>query len=265
MLLDEFGDAIVDVVPGLVGDDRAPLGTGNLDGQIHLPAVTHVDDASTAIGSGEKSGHFPDRLLGRREADSLKRASGEVLQPLQRETQVSAPLVPGQGVNLVDDHGSGLLQHGSSATGSEQDEEGLGSRDQDVRRSSGHSGAFPGQGVSGPDQRLYGGQLQAPGIPQLLNLLQGLQQVHTDVVGQGLQRRDVHDLGALGEFLAGTLADEPVDGAKKGGQRLPGAGGGGDEDVLAPLNGRPPETLRLGRLAEPVSEPLLHHRLKLDH
>src|SRR2546426_10441478 len=51
------------------------------------------------------------------------------------------------------------------------------------------------------------------------------------------------------------LPQQRVDRREEGGERLPRAGGRGDEGVPAPLNQRPGTALRLGRLGEPVGEP----------
>ena len=65
MLLDEFNQAVVYLVPHFVGRDRAQFAGGNLDCEIELALVADVDDdwSGTRI-SGQKMSDFFDRLLG---------------------------------------------------------------------------------------------------------------------------------------------------------------------------------------------------------
>ncbi len=52
----------------------------------------------------EPAGQLLERPLGGRQPDALGRPVGELLEPLQRQGQVGAPLGAGHGVDLVDDH-----------------------------------------------------------------------------------------------------------------------------------------------------------------
>src|SRR2546426_8463542 len=58
------------------------------------------------------------------------------------------------------------------------------------------------------------------------------------------------------------LPQQRVDRREEGGERLPRAGGRGDEGVPAPLNQRPGTALRLGRLGEPVEIGRAHSELQ---
>ena len=89
-------------------------------------------------GSDEEVGDLLDGLLGGREADALEASAGQVLQPLERERQVAAPLVPRHGVNLVHDHGPDTAQHLARALRREDQIERFGSGHEDVRRSPHH-------------------------------------------------------------------------------------------------------------------------------
>ena len=86
-------------------------------------------------------------------------------------------------------------------------------------------------------------------------------QVALDVVAERLQRRDVHDLGAVGEAAGESLTHELVDAGEKRSERLAGAGRGGDERAPSGEDVRPAEGLRLGRAPELRQEPVPDHRV----
>ena len=56
-------------------------------------------------GADQQPGDGLDRPLGRREPYPLGRRRGDVLESLEGEGEVRPPLVPGHGVDLVEDHG----------------------------------------------------------------------------------------------------------------------------------------------------------------
>ena len=101
------GDAVDDLAELLGGGHRRQLGLGELDGDVEPPGVPAVDDGG---GSGrpdpaQEAGRVLDGSLGGRQADALGPGPElEVLEALEGEGQVRAPLVPGQGVDLVHDH-----------------------------------------------------------------------------------------------------------------------------------------------------------------
>ena len=66
-------------------------------------AQSGVPSAPTAVAADQQPGDLLDRLLRRREADALQPAAGERVEPLEREREVRAALVAGDGVDLVDD------------------------------------------------------------------------------------------------------------------------------------------------------------------
>src|SRR5690242_14985653 len=71
VLLDQFDDAVVDLLPHLVAGNWAQLRAWNLDRQIQFSFVTDVyDDRLWAMISGEKARDIFDRLLGGRQPDS---------------------------------------------------------------------------------------------------------------------------------------------------------------------------------------------------
>ena len=80
-------------------------------------------------------------------------------------------------------------------------------------------------------------------------------EVAVDVVAQRLERRDVHDIGLVGERPIETLDDEVIDRGEKRGQRLARAGRRRDERVTSVTNRRPAADLRLGRGLERVAKP----------
>ena len=131
---------------------RLELAAGELDGHVEVPCVPAVDDGrrGRSVDAGQQAGHHLERTLGGGEADALQPAAPlghQVGQPLQAEGEVGAALVPGQGVDLVDDDRVDAAEHGPRGRGGQQKVERLGGGDQDVGRLLAHGGALGG-GVS---------------------------------------------------------------------------------------------------------------------
>ena len=82
------------------------------------------------------------------------------------------------------------------------------------------------------------------------------------VVAERLERRNIKDVDAVGQFAQARFADQAVQGGQKCGQRFARSGGRGDQHVLAGLNFRPAQALRLGNAAEPRREPVLDQRIE---
>src|SRR5581483_2729460 len=127
-----------------------------------------------------------------------------------------------------------------------------GGRDEDVRRFAEHRLALALRGVAGAHRHRQIGADAA----------QRHAQVAVDVVGEGLERRDVDEadvpLAATPRipvplaWLAGQLVDRP----QERGQRLARPRRRGDQDVLATGNRRPGLGLRRGWRGERAGKPL---------
>src|SRR5437588_8909337 len=125
-------------------------------------------------------------------------------------------------------------------TGGEEQEERLGSRDEDVRRLAEHRGALALRRVAGAD-----GDAEVA-----LQACERAAQVALDVVVERLERRDVEEPDPVARRAA-----EAVDPVEEGGERLPGAGRRLDQRVLAGGDRRPAELLRGRRRGEGALEP----------
>ncbi len=152
--------------------------------------------------------------------DAAQRPGPEPIKPLQRQRQMRAALRGRHRVDLVDDHRLDPAEDLASLRADHQIER-LGRGDQDVRRLSPHR---PALGL----RRVAGAQRHRDRRP---DPLQRGPQVALDVVGEGLERRDVDDPDALSEALG--LPREPVDPPEEGRQGLAGARRGADQGVLA--------------------------------
>src|SRR5437773_2527850 len=100
-----------------------------------------------------------------------------------------------------------------------------------MRRAAAHALALAGRGVAGayPGADVDVGQaLRAQGRPYAL---ERRLEVLLDVIRQRLEWRDIDHLGLIRQAAVEPLADQRVDGGEKGGERLAGAGGCGDEHV----------------------------------
>jgi hypothetical protein len=247
----ELGDAPVDLGPLLVGADRAEGGRGDLDAEVELPERTGVDERATTPGADEEPTDLVERLLRGGEPDPLDRRPRQAVEPLEREREVAPPLVPDEGVDFVDDGRPDGREHPPAALAREKEVEGLRGRDEDVRRAPDHRRAVARRRVARPHEH-----------PDLGNRRIGCSdlgeralQVLLDVVRESAQRRNVKDLGLVGELR--PLPAERVDRRKECGERLSGPGRRGDERVLARADRRPAVALRGRGFTETVGEPPL--------
>ena len=220
-------DAIVDVGVQLVRGDRAELVTRDFDAEIERALVADVDDGAIrrtvdddALRPDEQARDVLDRLLRRAQPDALQAAAGEAIEPFERQCQMRAAFVAGDGVDLVDDHRVRLFEHLPAALGGEQDVERLGRRDEDVRRPAHHRLPLVCRRIAGAHEDANLRQRHATLRGELLNLGQRLLQVLLNVVGERLQRRDVDDAGAIVELTGGGTLNEAVDRPEKRGQRF---------------------------------------------
>ena len=191
--IDQLQHSPVDLVPDLVGADRAQLGAGDLDGQVQLAPVAAIHQLTGPADTDQKAGHVLDGALGRRQAHALQRAS-EGFEAFQGKREVGAALARQHCVDLVHDHHADGAQHRSAAVAGEQDVEGLGGGDQDVRGLAGHPGAFRGGGIAAAHQDAYLREALVEGA----DLRKWPRQVLLHVVAQGLEGRDVEHRGLVG-------------------------------------------------------------------
>ena len=128
-------------------------------------------------------------------------------------------------------------------------------RDDDVRRGAAHALALARRGIPGsnPGSDIHIGQALLP--QRCANAGERSFQVALNVVGQGLERGDVDDLGLVGETSVQSLPYQGIDRREKGGQRLARAGRRGDQRVTPRLDGRPGMRLRRSGRGEAVVEP----------
>jgi hypothetical protein len=100
------------------------------------------------VAAAEEARDRRERALRRGEADPLRRALRERLEPLEREREVRAALRAGERVDLVDDHPLDAAQR-LTRLGGEQQVERFGGRDQDLRRLLAEGAPLVGRRVTG--------------------------------------------------------------------------------------------------------------------
>ena len=205
--------------------------------------------------SGRCVAERPMRCSGSLAALALVRLDRDVaFEPLQRQRHVGAALGRGDGVDLVDDQRLDVGEDLARPRGHHQVER-LGRGDQDVGRLAQHRLAILLRGVAGaqPDRDVG----PDPG--------QRRPQVALDVVGEGLERRDVDELDPVAEPLG--LARQAVDPPEERGQGLAGAGRRADQRVGAGRDRRPARRLGGSRplegALEPVAGPLAERRQRV--
>ena len=144
-----------DLVELLDGHHRTELVRAEHDLDVEGPAVADVDDRARSgppsrrlavrARADEEPRHGLDRALGRRTARcGPAGAAGrgdDAVQTLEREREVCAALVPGDGVDLVDDHCVDVVEQLASAPRGREQVERLRRRDDDLGPVAQHRGA----------------------------------------------------------------------------------------------------------------------------
>ncbi len=262
---------VIDLLPLLVGAHRAQLVAEHLDGEIHVAALAHVHDRGQRPRRADEEPrrrlHRPHR---RGEPDALEAGGSTAcfghqgLEPLEGERQVRAALVPRHRVDLVHDDGAHVGEPAPARFRGEEDEERLRGGHHDVRRPAAGLAPLVRRGVAGaergPDLRRGqprggGGRGQLP---------ERFVQVPPYVIGQGLQRRDIEDVGAALELPLDGAAKEPVETGEEGSEGLAGAGGRREEDIAARRDQRPGSRLYRRGLVESSPEPLVDDRMEAE-
>ena len=236
---------------------------GNDDFELELLPHADVDDrdpAGLAVGllAAEEAGQLVQRALRGGQADPLRgRVAGagdQPLQTLQRQRQVRPPLGGGHSVDLVDDDVLDRLQHGGGRR-RQHEVERLGGRDEDVGRVAPDAAAVGLGRVTGAGGDSDGGRRPAGPLRLRRQAGERRTEVALHVVAEGLQRRDVEDAAALAGRGRRRRPEQAVERPQEGGQRLPRAGRGQDERVVAPGDRLPALFLggrrRLERRREP--------------
>ena len=232
-----LGDAVEDVGHLAAAHHRLELGGRQLDRHLEVAGVAAVDDhrrRAALVHAREQPRHEVERALGRREPDALQAAAAlghERVEPLEAQREVAAPLVAGERVHLVDDHGAHAAQQRARRRRGEEEVERLGRGHEQVGRLLLHGGPLGRRRVAGA----HGDAQPGVGVAEAGRLLPDLRQrdvevlVHVD--GEGPQRRDVEHLGRapgpgarLGGPVGGVDGDqEPRQGLARAGRARPPA------------------------------------------
>ncbi len=131
-------NAVQDVGHLAAAQHRLELGGGQLDRHLEVAGVPAVDDdrgRTALVHPREQPRHEVEGALRRREPDALQAASAlvhERVEPLETQRQVAAPLVTGERVHLVDDHGADAAQQCARGRCGEEEVERLGSSHEQV-------------------------------------------------------------------------------------------------------------------------------------
>ncbi len=225
MRADLLGDAIVDLAPHLFARDRTELVAGNFDAQLHLAAVSDVDRRRPIA---QKSGDVFERPHRRREPDALRLLRpvllDQVIEACERQRQMRAALVGRHGVDFVDDHRLHAGEERARLFRGQQDEERLRRRHQHVRGLAQHALALRRRRIPGAYGRANRRHSDAALDRQGRQRAERLLEVLADVVGQGLQGRNVDDERLLGQRSGDRPADEIVEAEREGRERLARAG-----------------------------------------
>lgn len=264
--LDEIGDALLDMRPdrGLVGLAGVPVGGGGAaqlaqildrddDREVELLGGPGLDDLHLALRRQE-AGHLVDRPDRRGQADAPGGAGQQLVEPLQGEGEMGAPLRPGDRVHLVEDHRLDARQRVPGG-GRQHQEQRLGRGDQDVRRPGHHGAPLGRRRVPGPDTDAHLGLRQAQAHRLLADAGQRRAEIALDVDREGLERRHVQHPAALLGVGGRRFGGQPVQRGEERGQRLARTGRRDDQDVAALADGPPGALLRGGGRAEGPGEP----------
>ena len=185
----------------------------HVDLHVERLADARVHHLALPAGADQEAAHLLERALRGRKTDALERPLRLVLEALERQRQVGPALGAGHGVNLVHDHGLRVHEELPRPRGEHQVER-LRCGDQHVGGRAQHRLSLSLRGVARPDGH---GHVSA-------DPLERRAQVLLDVVGEGLQRRDV-DQPRAPVALRRRLGHQTVEGPQEGGQRLARPGG----------------------------------------
>ena len=270
---EEQGGAIPLDDPGHVGDDAR---SGVAGGRVGVLAQRreHLDERAASgrdfvdlrhrSRSAEKGGDGLERGDGGGETDAAKGCDGclvripetaEMLEALERDAEVGAAFVFGEGVQLVDDDevaaGEGLAEAGLG----EENGEALRRRHEEVGRLA---------ALFLPLRRARVASAESHGDdPVEPESGEGFVEIFADVVGEGAQRRDVEAADALGPQAALVmLAGEAVDDAEEAGERFPRSRGRGEQHRSSRGDVGDAEALPVGGTPETLPEPRRRGRVE---
>ena len=261
----QLGDAIVDLLPLLVGADGAQLVAQHLDGEVHVAPLAHVHDrrqrggpspraSGAAVSTGRTVAERPMRCRRSRPplaaATSASSRSSDSARWAPRLSPATAWISSTMTVRT-----SASQFRLDSAVSRMKSDSGVVTRTCGGRRAD--LAALVGGGVAGAHRGADRRRGQAGRGRGGGELGQRLVQVPAHVIGQGLERRDVKDGGAVLERPVDGLAEELVETGEEGGEGLARAGRGREEDVAARRDQRPGARLNRGGLAEPLTKPAL--------
>ncbi len=262
MFADELREAVVHLRPHLVRHHRFERRFGHFDREIARAHVAAVDDRATraavavdVLRSDEEACDIFDRLLCGGQADPRELPTGQRLEAFERKREVRAALRACDGMDLVDDHRAGCREHLATRLRAEQNVERLGRRDDDVRWTLAHLRALGLRRVARTDPltNIYVAHRML--AQARANAFERRFEIAMDVVGERLERRDVHDASLVGKSPLLAFAHELIDRRHEGGERLARARGCRNQYLLPRLDGRPRLCLRRRRRGERVCEP----------
>ena len=243
----------------LAGCDGGPPHVGGRRDhrQIDPRHLAGVKDHDLAVPA-QVARHLLERPLRGAQPDALRVAPAQRGQPLERQRQVRAALVRHQRVDLVHDHRVDLAQPLAGGRGQEEVER-LGRGDEDLGRLAELLAPRRRTGVAGADADRGGPEVEPVARRHLGDLGERRGQVALDVVGQRLERRDVHHARAADR----RLLSQPVDAGQEGGEGLAASGRGAEEGVLPGGDARPAELLHPGGCPVARGEPGLDRRAEV--
>ena len=221
VLLDEVRDAVEDVGHLLRGGDGFELAVGKLEREVEVALMAGVDDGRQGPVADEEGGDALDRPLGRGEPDPARSPVADRFEALERHREVSAALVAGDGVDLVDDDGLDGLEPLAALGARDEEVQRFGGGDDEVRWLAQHRGALRAGGVTGADRHPQIGRCVAQLGGDVGDLGQGTVEVLGDVDREGLERGHVDHLSGALDGVAGVVAPvQPVDADEEPGERL---------------------------------------------
>ena len=204
----------------------------HVDLEVQRLAHAGVDHPAGSLRADEETRDLLERALGRAQADALERALRKGLEALEREGQVRAALGLSDRVDLVHDRPLHAVEQLPRPRGEHQ-VEGLGRGDEDVRRLAEHRLPVALGRVARADRDRH----VAADAPQRRP------KVAFDVVGERLQRRDVHQSRA--PFAGGKrVGRQAVQSPEERRQRLARTCRRRQQHVLAGRDRRPRLFLR---------------------
>jgi hypothetical protein len=206
-------------------------------GANYLARTRRSSAVARHLVAGQESRQLFDWIQRRRQSNSIRpripATRHEALKPLERQGEMRTALVARQRVEFIDNHVANAGELLAEPGRSQQDEQRLGRRDQNMRRPPEHRSALAGGRVAGAQAGADAREIEPGFRASITHALQRLFEIQPDVVGERLERGDIQHRNLIAEPVAGRVEHQAIDRPHERGERLAAARRRAQQDVEA--------------------------------